>query len=98
MLLIIQISPLGLLAISRAVQEYRWVCAMRGEDREFVQGLRQSKSYASTIPTYSELVDQVELLADTNGDLAQARFFMHPSILCALLKWVIDADGGITTA
>ncbi len=71
---------------------------MRGEDREFVQGLRQSKSYASTIPTYSELVDQVELLADTNGDLAQARFFMHPSTLCELLEQVIDADDGETTA
>ena len=41
----------------------------------------QTKTYASTIPTYSELVDQVELLADANGDLAQARFFMHPSTL-----------------
>ncbi len=58
----------------------------------------QTKTYASTIPTYAELVDQVELLADANGDLSQARFFMHPSTLCALLKQVIDADGGETTA
>ena len=58
----------------------------------------QSKSYASTIPTFSELVDQVELLADVDGGLAQARFFMHLSTLYALLKQVIDADGGETTA
>ena len=58
----------------------------------------QSKTYASAIPTYSELVDQVELLADADGDLSQARFFMHPSTLCALLKQVSDADGGETTA
>ena len=35
---------------------------------------------------------------DANGDLAQARFFIDPSTLCALLKQVIDADGGETTA
>ena len=40
----------------------------------------------------------IELLADANGDLSQARFFMHPSMLCALLKQLIDADGGETTA
>ena len=58
----------------------------------------QTKTYASTIPTYRELVDQLEILADADGDLSQARFFMHPSTLCALLKQVIDADGGETTA
>ena len=58
----------------------------------------QTKSFAAAIPTYSELIDQVELLADANGDLSRARFFMHPSTLCALLKQVIDADGGETTA
>ena len=58
----------------------------------------QSKAYASAIPSYAELVDQVELLADANGDLAQARFFMHPSTLMALLKALVDANGGETVA
>lgn len=46
----------------------------------------QTKSYASAIPTYTELIDQIELLADANGDLAQARFFMHPSTICHGIK------------
>ncbi len=58
----------------------------------------QSKTYASAIPIYSELIDQVELLADANGDLAQARFFMHPSTLMALLKALVDASGCETVA
>ena len=58
----------------------------------------QTKSFSSAIPSYSELIDMLELLADANGDLSRARFFLHPSTLCALLKQVIDADGGETTA
>ena len=38
-----------------------------------------SKTYAGTIPTYNELCDQIDILADANGDLSQARFLMHPS-------------------
>ncbi len=57
-----------------------------------------SKTYAATIPTYSELCDQIEILADANGDLAQARFLMHPSMLVALLKALVDSNGGETVA
>lgn len=57
-----------------------------------------SKTYAGTIPTYSELCDQIEILADADGDLSQARFFLHPSTLVALLKSLVDANGGETVA
>ena len=57
-----------------------------------------SKTYAATIPTYSELCDQIEILADANGDLSQARFLMHPSTLVALLKALVDSSGGETVA
>ena len=57
-----------------------------------------SKAYSSAVPTYSELCDQIEILADANGDLSQVRFFMHPSTLCPLFKQVIDVEGGETTA
>ena len=53
-----------------------------------------SKTYGAAIPTYGELCDQIEILADANGDLAQARFLMHPSTLVALLKALVDSSGG----
>ena len=58
----------------------------------------QSKTYAGSIPSYGELIDQIEMLADANGDLSRARFFMHPSTLCALLKVLVDNNGGETVA
>ena len=57
-----------------------------------------SKTYASAVPTYGELCDQIEILADADGDLSQARFFLHPSTLVALLKSLVDANGGETVA
>ena len=58
----------------------------------------QSKTYSGSIPSYGELIDQIEMLADANGDLSRARFFMHPSTLCALLKALVDNNGGETVA
>jgi len=57
-----------------------------------------SITFGASIPSYSELCDQVELLADADGDLSKARFFMHPSTLVALLKAMVDANGGETVA
>ena len=57
-----------------------------------------SKTYGSAVPTYGELCDQIEILADANGDLSQARFLMHPSTLVALLKALVDSSGGETVA
>ena len=58
----------------------------------------QSKTYSGSIPSYGELIDHIEMLADANGDLSRARFFMHPSTLCALLKVLVDNNGGETVA
>ena len=44
----------------------------------------------------AELADMVATFADADGDLEAARFILHPSNLAALLKALVDADGGET--
>ena len=56
-----------------------------------------SKAFAAATPTYSELIDMVELLGDSNGDVAGAAFLMHPSMAAALMKQQVSANGGETT-
>ena len=56
-----------------------------------------SKTFSSALPTHSELVDMIELLADSNGDLTTARFLIHPSDMTGLLKQQVTSGGGATT-
>lgn len=56
-----------------------------------------TKSFAAATPTYSELIDMVELLGDANADVARAAFLMHPSMAAALMQQQISANGGETT-
>jgi len=53
-----------------------------------------AQAFAGAMPTYSELVDMVELAGDADADLSRCVFLMHPSTVAALLKAQIDADGG----
>ena len=56
-----------------------------------------STTFAAPLPTYAELVDMIELLADANGDLSAARFLVHPSDMTGLLKQQVTSGGGDTT-
>ena len=56
-----------------------------------------SKTFSAALPTYAELVDMIELLADANGDLTAARFLIHPSDIAGLLKQQVTSGGGDTT-
>lgn len=51
-------------------------------------------TFAAATPTLSELVSMVESYGDADGDLAAARWLLHPSDLSDLLKAQIDPDGG----
>jgi HK97 family phage major capsid protein len=55
-----------------------------------------SQSFAGAVPTLAEMVSMIESYGDADGDLAAARFLLHPSDLADLLKAQIDADGGET--
>ena len=55
-----------------------------------------TQSFAGAVPTLAELADMVATFADADGDLEAARFILHPSNLAALLKALVDADGGET--
>lgn len=55
-----------------------------------------SKTFASALPTHSELVDMVEALADADHDLSAAAFVMHPSDMAGLLKTQVTSGGGDT--
>jgi HK97 family phage major capsid protein len=55
-----------------------------------------SQSFAGATPTLSELVSMIETYGDADGDLAAARWLLHPSDLADLLKAQVDADGGET--
>jgi HK97 family phage major capsid protein len=55
-----------------------------------------SETFAAATPTLAELVAMIEDYAAADGDLAQARFILHPSDLTDLLKAQVDADGGET--
>jgi HK97 family phage major capsid protein len=52
------------------------------------------ETFAGAVPTLAELVAMVEDYADADGDLAAARWLLHPSDLADLLKAQVDADGG----
>ena len=53
-----------------------------------------SQSFAAATPTLSELVAMIETYGDADGDLAAARWLLHPSDMADLLKAQVDADGG----
>jgi HK97 family phage major capsid protein len=55
-----------------------------------------TETFAGAVPTLAELVAMVEDYADADGDLAAARWLLHPSDLADLLKAQVDADGGET--
>jgi HK97 family phage major capsid protein len=53
-----------------------------------------TKTFAGAVPTWAELMDMVELLGDADGNVTRATWLIHPSMAAALLKLLIDADGG----
>lgn len=53
-----------------------------------------AKTFAGAVPSWSELVDMVELLGDADGDLSRAAWLVHPSTAADLMQLQIDADGG----
>jgi HK97 family phage major capsid protein len=53
-----------------------------------------TETFAGAVPTLAELVSMIEDFADADGDLADARWLLHPSDLADLLKAQVDADGG----
>jgi HK97 family phage major capsid protein len=55
-----------------------------------------SETFAAATPTLTELVAMIEDYAAADGDLAQARFILHPSDLAGLLTAQVDPDGGET--
>jgi HK97 family phage major capsid protein len=55
-----------------------------------------SQSFAAAVPTLAELVGMIETYCDADGDIAAARWLLHPSDLADLLKAQVDADGGET--
>ena len=55
-----------------------------------------SETFAAATPTLTELVAMIEDYATADGDLAQARFILHPSDLAYLLRAQVDYEGGET--
>jgi HK97 family phage major capsid protein len=53
-----------------------------------------TETFAGAVPTLTELVAMVEDYADADGDLAAARWLLHPSDLADLLKAQVDPNGG----
>jgi HK97 family phage major capsid protein len=53
-----------------------------------------TETFAGAVPTLAELVAMVEDYADADGDLAAARWLLHPSDLADLLKAQVDPNGG----
>jgi HK97 family phage major capsid protein len=51
-------------------------------------------SFAAAAPTWPELVEMIETLAAADGNLNNASFLMHPSMLASLLTTQISANGG----
>jgi HK97 family phage major capsid protein len=80
-----------------AVLEAGFLVGTGGEDQPL--GLVNTpnigtQSFAGAVPTMAELVSMVETYADADGDLAAARWLLHPSDLADQLKAQVDADGG----
>jgi HK97 family phage major capsid protein len=53
-----------------------------------------SKAFAAATPSWSELLDMVQLLGDADGDVSRAHFLVHPSMLASLMGVLIDPNGG----
>jgi len=53
-----------------------------------------TKTFAGAVPTWPEMMDMVELLGDADGDITRSTWLVHPSMTAALLKLLIDPDGG----
>jgi HK97 family phage major capsid protein len=53
-----------------------------------------TETFAGAVPTLTELVAMVKDYADADGDLAAARWLLHPSDLADLLKAQVDPNGG----
>jgi HK97 family phage major capsid protein len=53
-----------------------------------------SKTFAAATPTWTELLDMIELLGDADGDISRAHFLVHPSMLASLMAVLIDPNGG----
>jgi len=53
-----------------------------------------TKTFAGSVPTWPEMMDMVELLGDADGDITRSTWLVHPSMTAALLKLLIDFDGG----
>jgi len=51
-------------------------------------------TFAGAVPTWLELLAMLELLGDADGDITRATWLVHPSMAAALLKLLIDPDGG----
>ena len=47
---------------------------------------RQTKSFASAVPTLAELVDMFELLGQADADLSSSAWLLHPSMVASLLE------------
>lgn len=52
-----------------------------------------SQSFAGAVPTFAELVGMVETFADSDGELSNAHWILHPSDLADLLKTQQSTDG-----
>ena len=57
---------------------------------------RGTVTYAAAVPSYAELLSQLETYLDADGPLATAAFIGHPSDLIALLDKQITTGGGRT--
>jgi len=51
-------------------------------------------SFAASVPTFSEVLELVEALADAEGDLGLASWLLHPSDAAALAKQQVVANTG----
>ena len=56
----------------------------------------QTKTFASALPSYNDVVFMIGQLAAADGDLAQSRFFMHPTTMTTLLRTLIANGSGET--
>ena len=52
------------------------------------------KTFISSTPTWSELVDMGELLCNADGDVTRASWLLSPTMAAALLLRLIDGNGG----
>lgn len=50
----------------------------------------------SSTPTFADMLSMVEQYADSHGDMATARFILHPSDAVKLMQSLVSANGGET--